>query len=614
MRKWIVLLICVALLAELYWLYQYAQRPEIETQAQLPSNHPMQRFQKLHANDKNSGNAALDKLPKGPGEIRGILREPTGEPARDVVVALTPISNPYNEQVKEAPPAWSVKSDARGDFIVSSLPTGTYLFSAVRDKHHIFDQLTLSEESPLLEVRPILKPSYSVRGRIVDDRGKDIEGVRITLIPDLGDQSRKLTVEEKRSLESYIYLPAIHSNSKGEFVLEHLAESPWRLLLRAKGFANALSETFLPPAKSVSFVMKEGSSLTLALKKQGGSETVAGMQVELLEKDYGIEKYKRETDQAGMVQFDNLRSATWKVTLPNSEYVMPEELREITILENATPVSHTANLQQGGGIQGRVVTGVRSNGVADIMVNATPINSPEKYQAQTDADGGYAFKGLPSGTYQVLVQLPEQFYMENKDPLEAHIDNADVADVPDIEIAKGVSVQGTVWDARENKAKNALVTLEFTGQSTAKLETKTDSNGRFIFKGLNDNQKITLVASQSGMLSEKYGPKSVSSGGAANIKLQLSLPNRGYISGSVVNAQGRAMQNVPVVCTPDSDLKLEPRKSNTDKFGEFRFNDLVPGNYTITAGRSPEAMATHLAEKIQMPPNGAIKNIQLLLP
>src|SRR5437868_2109913 len=152
------------------------------------------------------------------------------------------------------------------------------------------------------------------------------------------------------------------------------------------------------------------------------------------------------------------------------------------------------------------------------------------------------------------------------------------------------SLTGTVLDSVTGEPiRRALVQISVGDQ----LATLTDSNGTFQFDGLPAGQ-TGITARKPGFFTEQElgathfeQPNVTISANAAPVTLKL-IPG-GVIFGHVANADGEAIEDVPVrlhyLHLIDGRKRWDQgRATQTDEQGAFRISNLQPGSYYLTAG------------------------------
>ncbi|MEE9115784.1 MAG: carboxypeptidase-like regulatory domain-containing protein, partial [Thermoplasmata archaeon] len=135
------------------------------------------------------------------------------------------------------------------------------------------------------------------------------------------------------------------------------------------------------------------------------------------------------------------------------------------------------------------------------------------------------------------------------------------------------TISGTVRDQNGDTVDDADVELQDDQGNTVET-TQTDNNGEYSFTGV-DPGDYTVIATKTGYKSDQ-GDVTLGSGGSETRDLQIE---QGTIRGKVVDEDGKGIEDADVELRDDNGNLV--RETTTDGSGNFRFDDLPLGTYTV---------------------------------
>ncbi|HHY58525.1 MAG TPA: hypothetical protein GYA08_24165, partial [Chloroflexi bacterium] len=214
-----------------------------------------------------------------------------------------------------------------------------------------------------------------------------------------------------------------------------------------------------------------------------------------------------------------------------------------------------------GNVQGQVF---RPDGVTP-AANVTVFSSRGGYTV-TDAAGFYRIEGAPVG--DVFLRAIDQEAYETGD-IKTSVTPSQTTTANILLRGGAGSVRGIVREA--NGAPAVGVTIAGGPQLVT-----TDANGAFALTG------VPIGNVQIMAIDETLG-RTVTAAGALNqagdeLVLTIILPAKGMITGRVRQADGRPAANVKVVA-----FGAQVNKTFTNAQGEYRFENMNAGDYTISA-------------------------------
>lgn len=191
-------------------------------------------------------------------------------------------------------------------------------------------------------------------------------------------------------------------------------------------------------------------------------------------------------------------------------------------------------------------------------------------QTPLDPDGGFAFEGLPAGSYRL--ELGSQTLPD----LELNGENT--LQLATIDLAQGrrSMVHGRVADAGGAPQPDVLMTLRRLGVLVAQTRTAADGGYRFA------NLPAGVYALEAASMGEVAGGIALD-GQCEQVRdvLWRTVGPRGIIQGRVLSADGAAQADCSVRLLRDG---AETARGQTAADGAFRFGELPAGVYALAVG------------------------------
>jgi len=270
------------------------------------------------------------------------------------------------------------------------------------------------------------------------------------------------------------------------------------------------------------------------------------------------------------------------------------------------------------------------------------LNKPASLKATTDSDGSYRFEGVASGKYRLTPFAPTLVSDSNDSASEVTVTGGNTTEGVNFSLSLGGVITGKVTDSDGRPVIGEKIALKAAADSsTAAVSAvsavmnifggggrmySTDDRGIYRIFGLRPGRYLVSAGSDSDVLSVMFRlrPKrtqtfypgvtdnakakqvQVTAGAeATGIDIQFSLADKGFIaSGRVIEAEkGTPIAKAMVAYSrarpvpnqadhEDADNNNEERVSGigngmpggittTNEKGEFRFESVAPGSYTL---------------------------------
>jgi len=199
------------------------------------------------------------------------------------------------------------------------------------------------------------------------------------------------------------------------------------------------------------------------------------------------------------------------------------------------------------------------------------------------ADGTFRIQGVPAGEY--LLETHADGFL----PLSQRVRAPDAA--LRVRVSRGASVVGRLLSAQGAPMAGALAhpapvpetrrELAQAGMDILK-SSGTDAQGRFQFDGIPDGA-YTLEVSTGRGIEHVCLRRNVVVRGGEGARVELQLGQGPTISGRVIDARGRPVEDIEVMGYAPGDGLCSTRISATDRNGAFTLRDVEPSTpYSLT--------------------------------
>lgn len=214
----------------------------------------------------------------------------------------------------------------------------------------------------------------------------------------------------------------------------------------------------------------------------------------------------------------------------------------------------------------------------------------------TDANGFYAFAKIKSGITNIYIDsdtLPDGYRVTTSNPITVSLARNQTAESTDFGVQnQSAKISGTVRDQTDNVPVAGVVVGLFDNDGESPVIEKTnttDASGRFLFSNLPGGDYYVYVDTAS--LDGKYLQTPVSGSDPTQIMLQpggslsvnFSYAQKATISGVARDASGAPLGFIRVFIDLNGNGVYDEGEplTATNEFGNYIFNELVPGTYTV---------------------------------
>ena len=262
-------------------------------------------------------------------------------------------------------------------------------------------------------------------------------------------------------------------------------------------------------------------------------------------------------DTSGNYSFTNLPNGTYTVTPGNSGFSFTPASQLVAIGNaNATGVNFaTATYTISGNVSGAGGSGA-----------TVSLSGPANATVTADASGNFSFTGLLNGAYTVTPS--KTGFTFTPASLGASVNGANVTGLSFSTVT--YSISGTISGPG---GVNAVVNLS----GAASAATTADASGNYSFTGLS-NGSYTVMPSSSGVIfTPSSQPATIANGSVTGVNFSTPIPTY-TLQGNISGPGG-----------PGATVTLSGASSAAtiaDGSGNFTFNALIAGSYTITPSNS----------------------------
>lgn len=454
-----------------------------------------------------------------------------------------------------------------------------------------------AESSTALE----LTVGAAVTGRVLDERGAPVQGATVEVAGGGGWWSRGRSNE-------------VETDAQGRFALLAIAPGDVQVEATLRGKLSAESETFElavgERAEGVELVLGDGRSIAgVVLSPDGTPRAGATVYARTQVTPSGwagfggprsVTTGSTVTDEAGRFEITGLESGSFSVHASAVDPEASTEDQAITLRAVAKAVEAGSDgtrlqLQSPIGLVGRVVDD-RGEPVDAFKIEARRVDVSETPQSEnfTDEEGRFLFERIAEGSWSLLARADG--YVTSEDwavelPGQAGVEHEFV-------LTRQASVSGVVLDSTGAPIAEARVSAEDGSSSGSGWgrprgeRTTTDAEGRFVLAGLKPGGQLITAAAEGFADSEAWQVQLEP--GQLMDQAALSLRTGGTIRGKVVTPEGDPVSGRRVTWGRDASPFGVRGAVNTDAAGEFIFEHVTPGDWTVAASPSMAEMSRNM--------------------
>lgn len=536
--------------------------------------------------------------------VAGAVVDSRGRPLPEVELEAVPAGS----LPMDAPGApRRVRSDAKGRFAIGGLdPALSWTLRAIRPGF-LPGTLSLGNLKPLAlksDLRIVLRPGRPAFGRVIDEAGRPLAGVEVSLLP--AEQAGWPEIGREQVAQA-------SSDAKGRFTLDMLPAARVDLEARARGYAPILVRGLtIPPGEKAfdlgSVVLPAGERVEGYVESPDG-QPLEGVEIHVERTDLTAARLTwaglppRETGTVtgadGRFELDGLkagepvilsvsRQGYGRASVPGLQPPLDEPVRVVL-----SPASRLA---------GRVL-----NEKNDPVVAALVLLRREHGMVgmgHTDGEGRFTLETLPAGRF--TLDTSAQGYLPGR---RDGIEIAAGSDPEDLEIVllRGAALEGTVQAPDGNPAVGARVWAMPAATDGFNLlsifpEARTDGDGRYRLEGLGEGKHSVSAEHPA----HRKATREIEIR-EDETRLDLRLGEGWEVAGRAVDGSGRGIAGVKVGLMVAEGGE---RETLSGPDGAFGFTGIGDGRHQLRAEK--QGYARLLLQQVQVS-GGPVRHLELRL-
>lgn len=537
------------------------------------------------------------------GRLRVSVVSSEGEPVPGAEVYLYPLTSPAGEKLSAMVSFQGrTKPDPVSEgLFVSEVNPGSY-----RVRVQAEDWQAKSIEGVAVragaagELEVALEPGYFIAGRVIDEEGNHLDGVRV------------------RSWSSEFPATWTDSAEGGHFRLSRLARGVHNVTASPPGYARASADNVPTGTENLELVLKK--EFVIRGELRGDTEGLREpVRVEVVRRKTrpggsGVTHRRRipvRPDADNIFQVAGLEEGSYDLRVQSGDYYS-DWIRNVVALppEEAEPVAIT--VRKSAVISGRVFDARTGRPMAGVVVSLRPAASAWR-PAVTDSEGQYRLSLIPPGEYTLRGRLDADPRARSRFEKDLVLSAGQEISGLDFRIAAGreVGFSGRVVSETNEPVAGARLKLFFRAPPREHFEristeiANSDAVGDFAFSCyFEGSAEFQLVAEKRGRAPGVSETVFLSEEGNELSGLTVRLSAGSDLKVEVVDGSGQPLPDAMVVLSGASGRGRESALSRqssvrwrlTDSSGICVFEDLAPRYYLVRAEKKGYAAAEETAE------------------
>ncbi len=272
------------------------------------------------------------------------------------------------------------------------------------------------------------------------------------------------------------------------------------------------------------------------------------------------------TNSGGSYTFANLAPASnYSLSFSAAGYTS-QNISNVAVAAGHATTANVALGQPAGGIMGTVSDGTASGHPTLTGVSVTC--TCQSGGVTTDGSGVYSFANIAPGSY-ALTFSDNGFVTLTMTGISVP---SGVTTTANAALVEDGAIQGQVTDTQSG---DPIAAATVTCGGCPVTSASTDSSGDYIFNSVPNGSSYSLTFAASGFATQTISNVTVT--GPAATTESIALNEDGGISGTVTDAQtSLPVQGVTVTCGAGCSA------TSTDSFGDYFFDNVPPGTYSLT--------------------------------
>ena len=472
---------------------------------------------------------------------------------------------------------FGVRTRKDGTWAIAGLPDGAHTVRASAEGHLARSTLApavAGEQKatvPPIDLLPRPENRNGIKVKVTDVFGRPLPGARVfcTTLP----WDIHLAMGPEVTGSPYVMSKRGTTDELGEVELGPLPADDYSVVAMAPGYINAAVDKVVVAGnrqRTVALRLVEGVSVRGRVVDADGAGIENALVMGYAQPSFSPSLTTRSADDGSFV-LDGLRKGGYM-------FIAWHETAGQTMQPGASPGQIEIKLAGTGKVKGKVVD-ADGKPVSDGRVRPFKIGPFQYVYSMVrplEADGSFEFE-VPAGEWNCRVQGSDGSMSDG------NMVKVTVGETSEIEIKvdKSSLVRGVVMDEQGNHIAGAEVFVMqggFPESPSREQYARTDGEGRFEVPGLPD-RPIDLHVVHSDYADTKISVSPAADGKAREISVKLLAG--ASVVGSVTDSEGRGVAGEQV------NLAMgwfDARSVYTDGDGAFRFDAVMPGEYSVTTG------------------------------
>lgn len=514
-------------------------------------------------------------------EIHGSVTEAGGKPVAGVEVSAIAADEQGDPDLRRDA---KTRTAADGSFHLSGLiPGRTYRLGVQRAG--LAPAVRLADAGAAAPVHIVLSPGARISGRVLDDEGHPVAGVRVVLSPTAEGDLDAWHAYLRRDLRS----SQIATDAEGRFQVSEVSAGRFNLRMDREGFLPASRSVEIPdPPRDMDLeeVTLEAEVVLEGLVTDEHGKPLAGARVYSSLPDpasVSPERWQQllesgrssQTGTDGRFLLGNLiRGHSYSLSAELDGYLPAK----VSGIEAPTREPLRIELKPAPTLVGRVV-GPDGRPVAMASVNArregAPVHMPPIASADADENGRFRLS-FPAPGPVTLAAVAHGYRTKVISGIE--VPAGGEAGPVEVSLEPGAVLEGRVLDERGRPVPGAQVSVHSTGSlsgSTMMSDESTAADGRYRLEGLDFGPHV---------VSATAGDRTVRASVDISLDVQsldLRFEEQASVSGRVADAAGAPVLGAGVFLIPAEREGERARRVTSGADGTFAFPAVSRGTYRL---------------------------------
>jgi protocatechuate 3,4-dioxygenase beta subunit len=430
--------------------------------------------------------------------IKGNVRSKSGAPIAGATVELWSMmtANPYNKTPDSTPEKKATTSDV-GAYEFRNLGQTTYSISARAERYATRTQFNVSpfnETGDTVTLDIELDDAVMLGGMVTDETGAPISGAYVRAV-NIGNE--------------YPSSGFVTADRSGSFVMSDLAPGFYQVTAEAPGFGEGKEPRVEAGTMDVVLRMPRRGSVEGRVFVEGTGQPVRSYVVRLRLHDRGqapqpTRNEAQVSNAKGAFTLADVEPGEYTAFVTSNDYA-PNESDPFTVARGEAVTDVEVRVREGGSITGVVAArggGPVAGAVVKLLENTYEDNALtqmfavfENYslgfdrQATSGADGTFALRNLPPGTFQIRITHPHYTNYYQKD---VFVRESEATSLETVVLTSGGGIRGTVFGTAGSPFAGQLVHVRPT-QSGIPRQVRTGSDGRFEIRQLSAGEYVVSL-------------------------------------------------------------------------------------------------------------------------